>query len=218
MPRRRNQRRSPARRRPPSIAQYDRFLVACEGSHTEPEYIRALCDDNSVNRANYRIIADCGNNPLNVVEAAIQEFRTNRDYDAVFCVFDRNGHTDYHSAVERVAQARLTRGKRLGPVKFEAITSNPAFEYWLLLHFRDSTKPYHANAAGSASDNLIRDLRTVLPGYAKGDQGIYDQTHANLDTAVDRSRRVLQAALEHGSENPCSRMHELVTYIRNLVK
>lgn len=216
MARRRRYLQRPFRRKGPTRDPYERFLVVCEGSRTEPEYIRELCRSQSVNPANYKIVGDCANNPRGIVSEAIRQFNKEKDFDTVFCVFDRDGHAHYQEAINQVNSKALRRARGMSPAKFEAITSDPAFEYWLLLHFENNDAPYHPAGGKSASEQLINRLRTYIPHYSKDGKILFDCTYDEIATALTRSRQIAERAQQTGSENPSTRMHLLVEYILQL--
>ncbi len=219
LPRRRSRKRSTSslRRPAPSREPYDRVLVVCEGSKTEPNYIRELKNDLRINSANLTIIGDGGSAPETVVQSAIDEFGKDADFDSVFCVFDKDEHTGYNAAVERIQSKRLKRSSS-GNANFHAITSVPCFEYWLLLHFVDTDAPFERTGSSSAADNVVRELLRHVPGYTKGSNQTYGCTCDYIDTAIARSQRVLAQVEARGGDNPSTRVHELVTYLKDLTQ
>jgi len=46
---------------------YDRVLIVCEGSKTEPNYLRELIDCLELNTANVEVDGECGSSPISVV-------------------------------------------------------------------------------------------------------------------------------------------------------
>jgi len=200
-------------RRKSSRAPYDRVLIVCEGSKTEPNYLRELIDYLRLSSANVEVDGDSGSSPINVVKHAKLRYREEQAkgdaFDRVFCVFDKDAHSTYAEAM-RALSGLKPRGV------FQSIPSVPCFEYWLLLHFAYSTRPYHASGRRSACDCLIGELRNYMPGYAKGGKGIFEQVMAQTDQAVAFSERALQAAEKAGTDNPTTRMHELAEYLKRL--
>ena len=65
---------------------------------------------------------------------------------------------------------------------FELAVSNPAFEFWFLLHFEETTRPFH-NA-----DELRKALEQHLPGYKKN-QDLSAQLAPHTKAASTRSAR-----------------------------
>ena len=94
------------RRRRATKAPYDVILIVCEGGKTEPNYFTELKKAFRLSNANVRICG-CGSDPLSVVDFAIETFRREQEFDRVYCVFDRDRHTTYNTALDRVRRARL---------------------------------------------------------------------------------------------------------------
>ena len=129
------------------------FLVFCEGTRTEPDYIKALRQEPAVrDLASVDIRVDLnasGAVPLTLVNAAAEtRIRTSQEQgevDEVWCLFDiewpRN-HPDLPEAKARAEESDV----RLA-------ISNPCFELWLALHFEDHT----AWLDNKAARNLLRD-------------------------------------------------------------
>ena len=200
-------------RRKSSRAPYDRVLIVCEGSKTEPNYLRELIDCLKLSSANVEVDGDSGSSPISVVQHAKRRYREERDigdaFDRIFCVFDKDTHATYNEAMSACA------GFRPSGV-FQAIPSVPCFEYWLLLHFTYSTRPCTHSGGKSACDCLIGELRNYMPGYAKGGKGIFNQVMGQTERAVAYSMRALKEARKAGTDNPTTRMHELVEYLKQL--
>lgn len=170
-----------------------------------------------INSANLTIIGDGGSAPETIVQSAIDEFHKDADLDSVFCVFDKDEHAGYNAAVARVQSKRLKRSSS-GNANFHAITSVPCFEYWLLLHFVDTDAPFGRTGSNSPADNVVRELLHHIPGYTKGSNQTYGCTCDNIDTAIARSQRVLAQVEARGGDNPSTRVHELVTYLKALTQ
>jgi len=199
-------------RRGPRREPYDRVLIVCEGSKTEPNYLREMISHHQLSSANVQITGDGGSAPSSVVEYAIELFEKDPDYNSIFCVFDRDEHASYDAAVQRVRDSILIRRqgrRRLGVARFEAITSVPCFEYWILLHFQYSTADMPLFA------DVEPRLRAIpaLAGYGKDTQGLYAKTHAHLQTALGHADRANQAAIDAGTNNPTTRMPALIRYL-----
>lgn len=146
-----------------------------------------------------------------------------KPYDRVFCVFDRDSHTTYDDALKKVdsINAELGKDKKIaGQAVFTAIHSNPAFEYWLLLNYCPSTKPYQRTQKKSVGDLVIEDLKQYLPDYKKTQKGIFRMSCEKglLEAAKAQSQRIYQAAQKSGNMNPSTNMHELIDYLSKLKK
>ncbi len=109
---------------------YDKVLIVCEGKKTEPHYFHGLRNHYGLNTANVQVCGECGSDPNSVLSFAKQRYREEKDagdaFDKVFCVFDKDAHTNYDGALKAIATAQPRNN-------FVAINSVPCFEYWLLL-------------------------------------------------------------------------------------
>lgn len=203
------------RRRGPVRAPYDYVLIVCEGSKTEPNYLRAMIKALRLSSANVVVSGDGGSAPQTVVADAIRLFGQDPNYDRVYCVFDKDGHPRYLNALQQIEQKSLTRrqGKTvLGKAEFHAITSVPCFEYWLLLHFT------YTDAELRRYADVLPRLRS-FPGfkdYDKGATAVYAVTKDRLPAAMANAERANAAAKADGRDNPTTRMPELVTYLQAL--
>lgn len=192
---------------------YDMVLIVCEGEKTEPNYFRALIDNLQLNTANVKIADNtAGSSPLSVVKFAIKEYRKNREYDNVFCVIDKDQHPSYLEALDIVRRARL--GKKHS---IHTITSVPCFEFWVLLHFKYTTKNYYTGH-GSICSKVIDDLKQYIPGYEKGDKGTFKTLIANLETAITNARKISKYCDDIDTDNPSTKIHDLILYLQNLKK
>ena len=196
-------------------------LIICEGAKTEPNYFKALRTHLRLNRENVVIHeGHKGNDPLSLVSAAEEEFIKERrrdpekqGYDHVFVVFDRDTHTTYNDAVQKIQDLN-----RKYKDKFKPIVSVPCFEFWLLLHFGYTTRQYGATGGNSPCDNLIRDLNTHIAGYAKGNAGIFEATKDLINEAVKNAKLLEDHQDAAQTDNPSTKVHYLVEYLRSLNK
>jgi len=191
---------------------YDVVLIVCEGEKTEPGYFEGLKKAHRLNSANIEVVSGEGSDPVSIVKHALRE-RQKGGYDRVFCVFDRNGHMNYQQALDLVGNS--SPGKK---GKVVAINSVPCFEIWVLLHFDYSTAPFATSGGRSACDNVVRAIRGHMPGYQKALANLYEQLQPRVDNAITNGNRLAQYNLDTRSENPATRVHELVSYLRDLKK
>lgn len=180
---------------------HEKVLIVCEGTETEVNYFNGLKDEYHLNTVE---VQGTGSNPTGIIQLAKKQFEqainSVDQFDKVFCVFDKDTHKDYEEARSILENME----------NFEAIYSVPAFEYWLLLHFAYSTRPY------SGANEIVRDLKKHLPGYTKGQRDIFDALQAKLKTAKKYAKRSLKQAKQNKTDNPSTRVHELVEYLQNI--
>jgi hypothetical protein len=150
------------------------ILIVCEGRETEPNYLSGLCDAHGINRANVTIVAgDSQTDPAALVRKARKRFAEDRDFDRVFVVCD-----DGATLAVALREAAKPMKHVSGPaVPVEVIVSRPCFEFWLLLHFEYSARPF-----GTAAE-VIGILEKHLPDYDKADRRIFEQVQPGLDLA-----------------------------------
>jgi RloB-like protein len=197
-------------------AKYKRYLIVCEGTKTEPHYLRELLDDLQIRPQMVRIAPNQGVSPDRVVAHALALYEEDAlagdAYDMVYCVFDRDKHTTFDSSVQR------TKDLHSGGQPFVAITSTPCFEVWLLLHFGYSDQPFHSAGRKSVGDQVVATLKTK-PGFAKygkGQKGTYGRLKSQLADALTYAERLRKHGLATGSANPSTNVDVLVKSIQSL--
>jgi RloB-like protein len=202
---RRNRDRRPARRssfREPKPI----ILIVCEGKNTEPQYFDGFQRNCRNPRVEILVAREHGV-PRTLVETAKEHKKTaeaeakrrgdeNLAYDSVWCVFDVDEHPHIPDA------RQMARDNDI-----ELAISNPCFELWLLLHFRDSPGMRHR-----------RELREMfvnyMPGYDKGvDYAKYSDGYLQ---AVKRATRLATTAANVGESgrNPSTDVYKLTEIIR----
>lgn len=190
---------------------YDVILIVCEGSKTEPDYFKALKNRLRLSNANISICGrECGTAPISVVDFALQKQKEKYEYDRIFCVFDKDQHETYDAALDKIrSQPRKN--------KIEAINSIPCFEYWLLLHFENITRPYQAVGNRSICEQVIRDLGQHIQQYEKGMNNVFELTYPLVNEAIRQAERREVQCIENGTDNPSTKVHHLVKYLQNIV-
>jgi len=200
-------------RKKASRAPYAKVLIVCEGKKTEPNYFNELKDYLALNSANVKVTGDCDSSPISVVEYAIQRYSKESilgdPFEKIFCVFDKDTHSTYPQALEKLQNANPKN-------TFCAITSVPCFEYWLLLHFGHTTAPFQSSDQKSAADRVIDELRKHIPNYRKGDNSIFCTLIERLSQAKTYAEKALKDAQTNRTDNPSTHVHELVTYLQNI--
>ena len=202
--RKRNRQRRPARAKPFKQPKR-RLLVSCEGERTEPEYLRGFLRHTKNVLVDLKIPNEHGD-PKKVVEiakaatqAARSKARAQNDeflsYDQTWCVFDRDEHPRFDPACIMAEDNG-----------YELAVSNPCFELWLLLHFRDSP-------GDQPRDRILTMLKKHVPDYDKGIA--FTDFVAGIDDAVRRARQLDEAALKMGEKrrNPTTGVYRLVQTI-----
>lgn len=200
-------------------APYDKVLIVCEDKKSAVHYFEEVKDRYEINTANVEIDGRCGSAPISVVEHAIKRYKseakTDNGFDRVFCVFDKDNHDSYGKAI-----ALCAKQKPKGV--FYSIPSVPCFEYWLLLHFRYSTRPYQATGKKSVGDIAFDELQAEfsknhLSEYSKASSDIFRTLGIErLDDAKKHAERALQEAEKNQTDNPVTYVHELIAYLQGI--
>lgn len=200
-------------------APFERILIVCEGTKTEPHYFREIRTRHRLHTANVQVHPGLfGTQPLQVVEYAEHLFRVGdaekqiqpRAFEQVYSVFDRDNHDTYHNALGKAdSMGQRLRNDLNQPIKFKAIASVPCFELWFLLHFEDVLAPIHR------ADAYLR-LDQHLPGYAKGQQGYFERTRPYLDVALGRAAHLAEIHSPYDGYDPYTDVHLLVTLLTTL--
>jgi hypothetical protein len=213
MKERKTKTRERLQRKSPSRSPYDKVLIVCEGQKTEPNYFQEIVEWYKLNTANVTVDGSCDSSPKSVFERAFElweeENKIGNPYDRVYCVMDKDSHETYDQTLRRISSKTPKN-------TFYAAQSIPCFEYWLLLHFRYTTKPYAAKGNSSIGNEVEKDLKSVMPEYEKGSQNIFSSLYDKLEFAKKNAARVLQYALDNQTDNPSTHVHKLVEYLQKL--
>lgn len=202
-------------RRKARRSSYEKVLIVCEGEKTEPNYFNELIQFYELNTANVEIDGTCGSSPISVLERALDLKRleeTKGDpFDKIYCVFDKDSHSTYDEALRQISEY---------PQKglIHATISVPCFEYWLLLHFRYTTKPYAACGSSSIANEVLKELKCVMPEYKKGSHNIYIFLADQVEFAKENAARAVEQAKANHTDNPITYVHKLVEYLQRLKK
>ena len=194
-----------------------RVLIVSEGQ-TELTYLHELLDRLGLNRANVEMRQGQPPNPSGVLRDARQHVEADpEEYSRVFCVFDRDEHQSFAPVLQKIRT-----GGQSDEIVF-AIPSVPCFEYWLLLHFENTTRPYPVSEDESSCSQVEKDLKWQMKRhrleYRKGMKGTsrWQPIVSKLMIARENSKETLrQADLEPDENYPYTRMHELVDYLERM--
>jgi len=192
---------------------YDKVLIVTEGEKTEPLYLSAVCDFFGLNQANIEIDPKSDSSPTSVVKYAKTLINKNKidPYDHVYCVIDRDTHQDFQQALNQVASFKNK------DTKLHIILSVPCFEYWIILHFIYTTKPFGVSGDSPCQELIDNELKQYIPNYEKGNiTMLTDLVQSQIDVAIANAKRAYNEAIKRGTENPKTEIHILVEYLKNL--
>lgn len=189
-----------------------RTLIVAEGK-SEVSYFNAI--KRSKNFSNLTVLRSSGSAPKNVILYAekICSKSIGNDYDQVFCVFDRDTDPNYAEAIESLGS--LNGKRKYGGTEFIAVPSIPCFEYWYLLHMKDTTRSFGDRS--SPCNEVVSELRefSEFKNYTKPNcEGFFETLEQNQQLAVSRAEKALRAAQKTGDskyhENPSTRVHIVI--------
>lgn len=212
--------KAPARQKT-ERAKNPRYLIVCEGTKTEPNYFKALLNDWRISSKVVQIEPNNGSSPDRIVEHAVKlyddDIKSGDSFDRVYCIFDRDDHTTFSAAIQSIDT--LGKNKRK-PRPFTAITSNPCFEFWLLLHFEYSAAPFYAIGNKSVGDQVISRLKQKhgFENYGKGHRDVYEKLKDKLPFALKNVECLRQSNLQNNSVNPSTDVDFLVRALQDIVE
>jgi RloB-like protein len=185
------------------------ILIVCEGEETEPNYLRGLCEARRINLAGVDIKPGGGDTDArSLVKKALNLFKT-KDYDRVFVVFDDDGQP-FEEATHLASKGlKTTAGQS---INVELIATRPAFEFWLLLHFEYSTRPF------TTAVDVVNTLRAHLTDYDKADKLIFSQCSAGLHQAITSAERLRRDAAVNGPVSPSTDMDRLIVQLLSMAR
>ena len=181
-----------------------RILVLCEGE-TEVAYISMFAKFHK-SKIVVDVSAKCPTCPAGMADTAIEIKEHDSGYDSVFLVFDLDV-----VSIEKIGRVDdLARQHELKLIK-----SDPCFEYWLLLHFTYTRKPYNRLPKKSPCDQVVSDLKQIkgIESYDKVASINLALLMSNVDTAIIHAKRSFAESLSVKLSNPSTNMYELIDYI-----
>lgn len=185
--------------------------IYCEGEKTEPNYLQGYIDwrfPGERSKVVIKIEAAKKNTPLQLVEEAIAASKSDKTLagDEFWVVYDREAGDKYPDKLHE--QARKLAQKH----GIHIALSNVCFEIWLLLHFRDNTKPYR-NCAELVSSREFKDsMREArVDNYDKGNHKLFERLRPRIDDARVRAGKMNQATRAAAAAATCQ-PHQLNPY------
>lgn len=179
-----------------------RFLLYCEGVETEPSYFVGLRDHLRSQLIEVEIGDDQGD-PKRLVEmakrrrdtakrAAAKQEDENLLYDEVWCIFDVDEHVRLRDAIKQAKDCSI-----------DVAVSNPSFELWVLIHFRDQW-------AFITRQEAFSKVSEEIHGYHKHID--FAILRGRASKAVQRASTMEQRATEnsHQYDNPTTAVWHLV--------
>lgn len=182
-----------------------RFLIVCEGEKSEPNYVEGVRRNLKSDLIDVLVLGPCGG-AKEVVERAASELKSSRKifkksgdpfdkFDYVWCVFDVDDHDKDGKLLEALKQASDNG--------IEVALSNPCYELWVILHYRDERKDVHRHV-------LQSECKAV---YKRDDKHVpFEILWPNYDLAKERAANLRKWQIENDRRqgNPWTNFDELI--------
>jgi RloB-like protein len=179
------------------------FLIVCEGEKTEPNYFRSF----PVSTRPEVNIVGAGCETISVVNKAL-ELSKDKNFDRVWCVFDRDPSPD------KTAQ-RFNNALQLAKSKGISVAySNECFEIWYLLHFNLYSTAIPRKDYGKLLTKLLQ------IEYEKNSNDMYNILEDKQPQAIKHAVKLLDSYDPHNpeSDNPATTVHLLVEELNQSIR
>ncbi len=184
-------------------------MIFCEGTKNKSEsaYFNALIKDLKFpgEKIELRVVDTKFNTGKELVKAAKEE----REFkeDILWVVYDKDGYTQHAQTFDEAYRSNIN-------IAFSSIS----FEFWILLHFEYTTRPYEK------SEDIIDDLKNKHEFYySKADTRIFSLTKNKIQIAKERAKRVQRYQEESKRKpkifnfNPYTNIDQLIDSIDSLI-
>jgi len=194
------------RRRNSFREQYERILIVCEGTKTEPQYFNAM-------KSKLHLISlvvagkHCKSEPDKIIKHAIELKKKASEspdtkYEHVWCILDVEAPNPHASLEKAISTAKAN--------DIKLALSNPCFEYWYILHFEKTGRLFHK------SKDVERELKTHYSAYKKNSKDIFAVLYPRTDTAIQNAKNVLsekRCSEDLRKHNPSTHVHRIVEHL-----
>lgn len=191
-----------------------RILILCEGTRTEPNYFEGFKKSKSLTSVVVRALRPGQVGPTGLLKRVREELREDSGWDEVYCVLDHDGRDAKIKALEK---GLVAIGHKTDSCDIKMILSSPCFEFWLLLHFEITSRPFAAGLSGAGCEDVIRRLERHLPGYQKNDARVFERCREHVHTALGNAKR-LQKTTRLLSGLPATPQTQVETLVRRLLQ
>jgi hypothetical protein len=197
--------------------------IFCEGEKTEPLYIRGYIESLKEDRRRFVVEIDPTrkNTPIQLVDEAVGFKKSSRfvEGDLLWAVYDRESPAKYSDDLH----ARALQKAEQNGVK--VALSNVCFEFWLLLHLKDTQAPYTSyDEFKKQSEFRKLFLKTCHMDYDKAAGNVFELLKGGLEDARQRAKALTKRSVEAAQAgrskpfqlNPYTNLHELLDDIDTL--
>lgn len=187
-------------------------LIVCEGKKTEPIYFNSLYKKLRLKLTDVKVVHK-GSAPISIVNHALglkkereivakQSGSLKVEYEKIYCVMDVDRHESLPRAINK-AHAN----------KMEIVLSNPCFEYWYILHFTKTGRPFHNGK------EVVRELKKYHQEYEKNDESFFEVLHPkNTTKAIRHAKQILREQHQNSKDltkcNPATHVYKIVEFLQ----
>ena len=191
-----------------------RLFIVCEGEKTERYYFEEFiktCGFRGM-QVQVKVVKSKRTTPCELIRNAIKKCRTDGTSrkglkDQIWVVYDKDGYTKHCDAWNLAQNEGI-----------EVAFSSISFEFWVLLHFENTTKPY------KKSEDIIKHLnKKKYLNYDKTDSNLYATIKNRTEEACKRAKRLRQTSERNNPTkmmpyelNPYTNVDELLDAILKL--
>ena len=187
----------------------DRVIIACEGSVTEKNYFKSifseLIQNHNIAKTSLIIAKHTATHPKGVLEDLEKALREDNEFEHKWIVIDRDEHESFSETLDQAKS-----------INVHVAYSNPSFELWFLLHFKDYTTPTHRHYLPALLKEHIK--------YKKNSKTTYHEILPFQELAIKRSKKLIDKFTLDGrklnptTDNPSTTVYRLVELLNGLQK
>lgn len=168
-----------------NIAPKKMMHILCEGSKTEPYYIKSYIDMYANDKAKIiQIPPTRKNTPVQLVDEAVllKKSKSTSEDDEFWVVYDRESVAKYSHSLHAKAWDKARANN------INIAFSNVCFELWILQHFELDCAPY-SSCDDLMSNSRLKEhlLKVHLRDYEKGNRALYSKIHRGIGNARVRA-------------------------------
>ncbi len=197
-------------RRKPTKQPNKVILIVCEGKKTEKKYFQMLKECLNLISISIEILSSRHPTPSQVVKHAKQKAKELGECDEIYCVFDRDTHSDFNEALAKAKKMKLKNAT------LEAIVSDPCFEFWILLHFTKITPTLSTSQSPCEALQKHKTFKQHFPNYNKSNYDFDDIIANHLNTAIENANEINKTNLPT-RQTPYTEVVRLVENLQKLV-
>jgi len=189
-----------------------RSIIFCEGTKTEPNYLREIvvlinkkyrdyARRNRIELKDNIDVVGTGRSTRSLLEYAVSNVTT--DTVDAWLVYD---HDDFPAEQFNETPEMADAVSNKSRVNYKVAWSNECFELWLLLHFIKLE-------ANISRKEYVKKLKTYIPDYQKSTSDIYSRLKDKVDVAITNAKEI-EKSYDKGTTPskmaPCTIVYKLV--------